>query len=92
MGYILPLVPLLSMQDSNLQRVGQKRYSHIDALQLINKQSSFEKEVTRRIDNYQPSKNGTRCTSSSAIPPQEKSLAKEIAEVTGKGRIINYYV
>lgn len=92
MGYILPLVPLLSMQDSTIQKATQKRYSHIDAIQYVNKQSSFEKEVTRRIDNYYPIKNEKKFTSSSSVPPQREYLAKEIAEVTGKGRIINHYI
>lgn len=92
MGYILQLVPLLSMQDSNLQLTKQKRYSHIDSLQYINKQSNFEKDITRKME----SSNSFTHTSKFNLNPMpsslEKDLAKEIAQVTGKGRIINYYI
>lgn len=92
MGYILPLVPLLSMQDSNLQIAKQKRYSHIVSVEPVNKQSGFEKEVTRKLDNYYPFKNAREDNMTLPISSHKQDLAQEIAEVTGKGRIINYYV
>ncbi|GEK34298.1 hypothetical protein [Kurthia sibirica] len=97
MGYILPITPYQSMQYAAIQQMGTYNYSHIEHLQRVKKQSHFEKELERHLDRATSEQqkiermNQLHLPYSMPIiiqPPKEKS----IAEITGKGNIVNTYV
>lgn len=94
MGYILPITPYQSMQYANMQLAQSQRYSYIGITERARAKSHFEKELARRIELMEHKKS----KHSALLLPQAKPIiinkpqAKEIAEVTGKGNIVNSYV
>lgn len=52
MGYILPILPLQSMQYANIQRISSEHYSNVAALQRMGAQTNFEKQLSRKLERY----------------------------------------
>lgn len=94
MGYILPITLYQSMQYANIQLAKSQRYSYIGEVEHARAKSRFEKELARRMERMESK---MKYESVLGLPTAQPIIIKEpevktIAEVTGKGNLVNSYV
>lgn len=94
MGYILPITPYQSMQYANIQLAKSTRYSYVANLSKAKAKSRFENELSRRLELMEYKEKYRSLLGLPYLKKVEISQpqAKKIAEVTGKGNLVNSYV
>ncbi|WP_339251244.1 hypothetical protein NSQ43_14235 [Sporosarcina sp. FSL W8-0480] len=101
MGYQLPIQPIQSEMYANRMNADYKNFAYINRVQkvkldteLMNKfQNSLEQENERlskkeRVVETVPNSQNMR----GFIPPNPINLSPEIADLVGKGLVVNRYV
>lgn len=97
MGYILPINSYQSMQYASIQTMGNYNYSFIEKIQRAKKQTRFEKALDRHLERATSEQDKIENINKMHLPFAvpiiiRKPEGKSIAEITGKGNIVNTYV